>query len=241
ILRPQDILVTRSDLEKAGLESFAGSRETINNEIYVSLASLAPQVSYIFDEKALTLKITAQPELLKSNSFNLGRQSPKNITYSQDTSVFFNYAFNLPVDIEKFNLNNYTFFGESGLSINKSLLYSSFSRKTDGSWRRGLTNFTLDNPQKITKWVIGDSFVSAGDLGGGMFMAGVSKSRDFGLNPNVIQQPTFSLSGAALTPSKVEVFVNGQRVNQTEVPPGPFQFDNLLLPSGSGSTKVVIR
>ncbi|MFM6250736.1 MAG: hypothetical protein ACKPEQ_16575, partial [Dolichospermum sp.] len=103
ILRPQDILVTRSDLEKAGLESFAGSRETINNEIYVSLASLAPQVSYIFDEKALTLKITAQPELLKSNSFNLGRQSPKNITYSQDTSVFFNYAFNLPVDIEKFN------------------------------------------------------------------------------------------------------------------------------------------
>ncbi|MFM6252469.1 MAG: fimbria/pilus outer membrane usher protein, partial [Dolichospermum sp.] len=127
------------------------------------------------------------------------------------------------------------------LSINKSLLYSSFSRKTDGSWRRGLTNFTLDNPQKITKWVIGDSFVSAGDLGGGMFMAGVSKSRDFGLNPNVIQQPTFSLSGAALTPSKVEVFVNGQRVNQTEVPPGPFQFDNLLLPSGSGSTKVVIR
>ncbi|MFN6032583.1 MAG: fimbrial biogenesis outer membrane usher protein, partial [Dolichospermum sp.] len=36
ILRPQDILITRSDLEKAGLESFAGSRETINNETYVS-------------------------------------------------------------------------------------------------------------------------------------------------------------------------------------------------------------
>jgi outer membrane usher protein len=243
ILRPQDVLVTLADLEKAGLQNFAGSRETINNETYVSLVSLAPQVSYIFDEKALTLKITAQPELLKTNSFNLGRQSPKNITYNQDTSVFFNYAFNLPVDIEKFNLknNNYTFFGESGLSINKSLLYSSFSRKTDGSWLRGLTNFTLDNPRQITKWVVGDSFVSTGDLGGGMFMAGVSKSRDFRLNPDVIQQPTFSLSGAALTPSKVEVFVNGQRVNQIEVPPGRFQFDNLLLPTGSGSTKVVIR
>lgn len=241
ILRPQDILVTLADLEKAGLQNFAGSRETINNETYVSLVSLAPQVSYTFDEKALTLKITAQPELLKSNSFNLGRQSPKNITYNQDTSIFFNYAFNLPVDIEKFNLNNYTFFGESGLSINKNLLYSSFSRKTDGSWLRGLTNFTLDNPRQITKWVVGDSFVSTGDLGGGMFMAGVSKSRDFGLNSDVIQQPTFSLSGAALTPSKVEVFVNGQRVNQTEVPPGRFQFDNLLLPTGSGSTKVVIR
>ncbi len=88
ILRPQDVLVTRSDLEKAGLQDFAGSRETINNETYVSLVSLSPQVSYIFDEKALTLKITAQPELLKTNSFNLGRQSPQNITYNQDTSVF---------------------------------------------------------------------------------------------------------------------------------------------------------
>ncbi|WP_246605563.1 hypothetical protein [Sphaerospermopsis torques-reginae] len=30
----QDILVSLPDLEKAGLESFAGSRETINNETY---------------------------------------------------------------------------------------------------------------------------------------------------------------------------------------------------------------
>jgi outer membrane usher protein len=238
-LREKDILIRRLDLEKAGLQGFSGLQETINNEIYVSLASLGSNANYEFDEKALTLRITAQANLLGSTSVNLGNKPPQNIIYSKDTSAFLNYAVNVPLDGEK--LNNYTFFGESGLSVNGNLLYSSFSRKTDGDVVRGLTNFTLDHPNNLSRWVFGDSFANTGNLGGSMFLGGVSISREFGLNPYFIRQPTFGLSGAVITPSTVEVLVNGQRVSRQDLPPGKFELNNLVLPVGNGATKVVIR
>jgi outer membrane usher protein len=239
ILRTNDVLVRLSDLEKARLRDLSGIQESINNENYISLASLAPGVSYEFDEKALTLRIIAQPQFLGSTSVNLGNQPSKKIVYSKDTSAFFNYAFNIPISEDR--LNNYTFFGESGLSINGNLLYSSFSRKTDGSFVRGLTNFTIDHPQKLNRWVVGDSFANSGNLGGSMFFAGVSVSRAFGLNPYFVSQPTFGLSGAVISPSTIEVFVNGQRVRQEQIPPGEFELNNLVLPVGNGSARLVIR
>ncbi|MBD2665452.1 fimbrial biogenesis outer membrane usher protein [Richelia sinica FACHB-800] len=239
ILRDKDVLIRRLDLEKAGLQNFAGVQETINNEIYVSLGSLNSSITYEFDEKSLSLRITAQTQLLGTTSLNLGNTSPKNIVYTQDTSAFLNYAFNIPLDEAK--LNDYTFFGESGLSLNGNLLYSNFSRKADGNIVRGLTNFTINNPKNLTRWVVGDSFANSGNLGGSLFLGGVSLSKEFNLNPYFTRQPTFGLSGAVITPSTVEVLVNGQRVSQRDVPPGKFELNNLVLPVGNGSTKVVIR
>ncbi|MHC5717090.1 MAG: fimbria/pilus outer membrane usher protein [Nostoc sp.] len=239
ILRQSDILVRTSDLQKARLQGFSGIRETINNETYVSLVSLAPNVSYEYDENNLALRITAQPQLLGTTSVELGQQPPKNIVYSKDTSAFFNYAFNVPFNGQAFN--NYTFSGEAGLSLNGNLLFSSFSRKADGSFVRGLTNLTIDRPKNLNRWVIGDTFANTGDLGGGVFLGGISFSREFELNPYFVRQPTFALSGAVVNPSTVEVFVNGQRVSQQELPPGQFQLNNLVLPVGNGSASFVIR
>lgn len=238
-LRSNNILILRSDLEKAGLHIVFGLQEKINNENYIPLASLAPSIKYEFDEKTLELRITAQANLLGSTSINLENQPPKNIISTRDTSWFFNYAFNLPISGEIFN--TYTFFGESGLSFNGNLLYSSFSHTANGLFVRGLTNFTLDHPQNLTRWVWGDSLANSGNLGGGILMGGLSISREFGLNPYFVRQPSFGLSGAVLTPSTVEIYVNGQRVSQQALPPGQFQINNLLLPTGSGSTKIVLR
>jgi outer membrane usher protein len=239
ILREGDILARRADLEAAGLQNFSGREETVNNQTYVSLASLSPNVSFEYNESALTLSLIVQTNLLGTTSINLGSQPSTGLVYKKDTSAFFNYAFNSSLNSQTFN--NYTFFGESGLSLNGNLLYSSFSRKTDGSFMRGLTNFTLDNPDKLTRWVVGDAFASTGNLGGGLFLGGISVSREFNLNPYLIRQPTFALSGAVFTPSTVEVYVNGQRVRREDLPPGQFQFNNLVLPTGAGSTQIVIR
>jgi len=235
IIQPGDILVRRADLEQAGLHGFSGRQKVVDGESYVSLQSLVPAVSYKFDENALTLSLTAQPGLLGTSVVNLGNQQPEGVVYNKNTSAFFNYALNGQ------NFGSYSFFGESGLSLKGNLLYGSFSRKSDGAVVRGLTNFTLDNRNNLTRWVVGDSFASTGNLGGSLFLAGVSVSREFGLNPYLVRQPTFDFSGAVLTPSTVEVFVNGQRIRREELPPGQFELNNLLLPAGSGATRVVIR
>src|SRR5207249_1592102 len=93
----------------------------------------------------------------------------------------------------------------------------------------------------LRRWVIGDSFAGAGGLGGSTFLGGLSVSRNYSLNPYFIRYPTFGLSGAVLTPSTVDVYVNDVFVRREELPPGPFELRNLPATAGSGATRFVIR
>src|SRR5580698_6725489 len=59
VVRDKDIMVSVAALEKAGIHSFAGTREVLNGKPMVSLASLAPAITYKFDDRDLTLRISA--------------------------------------------------------------------------------------------------------------------------------------------------------------------------------------
>lgn len=235
ILRENDLLIRQSDLEESGLQTSVEHQELIEQVPYVSLASLTNTVRYQFDERTLVLNLTAQPEILGKTQVDLGSTPPPDIVYSRDTSAFFNYA------ISQQNLSSYAFSGELGVSFQGNLLYSSFSQLSGGSFQRQFTNLTVDDREGMTRWVFGDSFASTDGLGGSAFLGGISVARQFDLNPYFVRQPTFDLSGAVLTPSTVEAFVNGKRVRREELSPGQFKLNNLLLPSGSGTTQVVIR
>lgn len=235
LIREKDIMARVSDLERAGLRGFSGKRETARGEIYVSLSSLAPDVAFEMDEKALALRLTAQPALLGSTVLDLRQGRPPGMIYAQDASGFFNYAANWR------DFKDYDLFGEAGFSIDGNLLFSSLSRNIDGDVVRGLTNLTLDNRQKLRRWVVGDSFASSDGLGGGLFLGGASVSREFSLDPYFYRYPTLGLSAAVLTPSTVDVYVNGLLVRRERLPPGPFELKNLPVSTGSGLTRVVIR
>ena len=51
IVRDKDILASVAALEEAGIHSFAGTREVVNGKPMVSLASLAPAITYKFDDR----------------------------------------------------------------------------------------------------------------------------------------------------------------------------------------------
>ena len=63
VLRGQDVLVGVRTLEELGIHSFTGSRESIGGETFVSLGSLAPAITFEFDERALALRLSARPAL----------------------------------------------------------------------------------------------------------------------------------------------------------------------------------
>ncbi|HEX2186269.1 MAG TPA: hypothetical protein VHN78_12270, partial [Chloroflexota bacterium] len=83
MLREGDVLARISDLERAGLQGLTGQREVFGGEPYVSLASLAPAVTYVVDETTLTLRLTVSPALLLPTVLNLRPDRPPGITYSQ--------------------------------------------------------------------------------------------------------------------------------------------------------------
>jgi len=234
-LRADDLLVKVADLEKAGLAGFAGRRETIAGESYVSLASLAPDVTYQLDEKAAAVRLTAQPALLPTRVLELGTGRPQGIVYRQDPSAFLNYG------ATTVNFDRFAVFAEAGVSARGALLYSSASRNEDGTFVRGLSNLTYDDRPRLMRWVAGDFLVPADPLGSGLLIGGLGVSKNFGIDPYFVTFPRLELADAVTTPSMAEVYVNGQLVRRERLAPGTVQLRDLPLPSGSGTASVVIR
>ncbi|MGH9650096.1 MAG: fimbria/pilus outer membrane usher protein, partial [Terriglobales bacterium] len=150
-------------------------------------------------------------------------------------SAFFNYSLTTQ-DLERVSLS-----GESGLSLDGMLLFNSFTRNTQGQFVRGFTNLTLDNRERLRRWVIGDSFAGASGLGGSLLLGGVSLSRNFGLDPYFVRYPTLTYSGAALSATTVEIYINDTLVRREQLPPGPFELRNLPVVAGRGSARIVLR
>ncbi len=240
VIRGPDVLVEVEALEKAGLKEFTGSRETIRGRVFVSLASLAPQLTYQIDLKKLELEISAQPAHLPSNVVSLStRQRPSGLVVAENASFFANYQVSIP----NWQWQQPSISGETGLSLfGNTLLDNIMSRSSTGQVIREATNVTIDSRSRMTELGLGDGVVVPLDpLGGAGSFGGISLSRDFALDPYFISFPQPALSGVAMLPSTADIYINGIKVRSEQIPPGAFSLQGLPLTAGAGSTQVVIR
>jgi outer membrane usher protein len=236
IVRDKDILVSLGDLEKAGMHSLGGTREVLYGKEMVSLASLAPAITYKFDDQNLTLMISVGANKLKTHDLNLGLHAPRGMEFRADTSAFFNYSSLLT------NLSVWNGFFESGVSYKGILFYSGLNASTGGNAiTRGLTNITYDDQSDMRRTMLGDTAVSTGILGSTELLGGLSVAKDFSLDPYFLRSPTQDVSGILTTPSTVNVYRNGILLKQEYLPPGSFNLNNIPGQVGQGNTDVVIR
>jgi outer membrane usher protein len=242
-----DVLVRLSDLEGAGLTSGmwrrvlafgrlrAGARRVVDGQEYISLRSLAPYVAFKFDEASLALAITASPELLSATRLDVESGPPRDIVYARDKSTFLNYS------LTSAPHQRLSAFGELGTSVGGNLLLNSFSRAASGDFVRLLSSYTIDERQNLRRWTVGDASASTDLLGGSVLMGGVTVARNFNLDPYYVRYPPLNFRGTALTPSRIEVYVNGALVSQQEVPPGPFELRNIPVAAGAGNAQIIVR
>jgi outer membrane usher protein len=234
-LRHGDVLVPLADLLRANLH-VNPAIVVILGRAYVSLESLAPGIAYAVNQRDLSLTITAQSQYLGPTVVDLSRGNrPREIMYPQNSSFFFNYA------LDWSNFSQLADFSELGISSHGNLYYTEFNVGPTGRFVRGLTNATFDNPSLMKRWVVGDAFAASGELGGSAYMAGLSVSRNFNLNPYFVRYPGVGISGQTLTPSTAYIYVNGNLVGTQQLPPGAFQINNIPVVAGSGNTQVVVR
>lgn len=229
------VWIDLESLTSAGVKDPGGDRRPWREHTLVRLGSLAPGITYELDEVGLALRLTIQPSLLRGTRVNLTSQRPDGLEYRHATSAFLNYGTSL-LSIGASSLSL-----EAGLSTRKALVTSTMFGDTTGAFRRGLTSVTFDDRRRLNRYVAGDTIASTGALGGIVQLGGVSVSRDFSLDPYFVRFPTLDLSGAVMTPSRVEVYVNNQLVRVEQLPPGVYQLDHLPLPVGAGDTRVVVR
>ena len=237
LLRGADVLLGVADLEQAGIRSVGpGRREAREGRAWVSLASLAPGVTFQLDERRLTLALAATTEALGTTTvLDLGPGAPPGLTFRQDPAAFLNYG------ASTVNFDTFMATAELGLSVGGALFLTSATRNEDGSVVRGLSSVTVDDRQRLLRWVVGDYAVSAGVLGGSAILGGISLSREFSINPYLVTFPTVGLSGAVATPSTADIYVNGYLLRREAIAPGAFEMRNLPVYAGAGVARVVVR
>ena len=107
------------------------------------------------------------------------------------------------------------------------------SVRLDTAWR-------LDFPDSAVSLTVGDFYSGFVDWSRPVRMGGVQVGRSYGLQPYRVLTPTPTFLGEAVVPSNVELYVDGLRQYNGEVPIGPFQLAAQPGINGTGNAQVVI-
>ncbi len=134
--------------------------------------------------------------------------------------------------------------GELGMFASPGVLTNSMVGRYELGTEQAVrldTTFTRDFVDSLDTLNLGDSISDPGTWGNAVRFAGVRWSRNFALRPDLLTTPLLSAGGLATVPSTVDVFVNNQLVNSSQLPAGPFIVDRLPTVTGTGDVSVVVR
>lgn len=233
LLRQNDILVPIETLRDAGLVRLRAPTEEHDGVAHVSLH--AAGLPFDYDERALTLTITAPPAVLSRATVDLSAPPTQDLRYDSNPSAFLNYAPRLS------DGRHFQAFAEAGFSAGSFLAESSATYTPERGPTRLVTRATYDDRAHLRTATLGDTFVSAGALGGAVSLGGLALTRNYGLDPSLVKIPRLGYTGSALSPSTVDVYVNDVLVRRAPLDAGEFQLTNITPLAGAGTTRYVLR
>ncbi len=236
LLSGSDVLVQERDLTLSGVENVPGDRIVVDDIRYVSLAELAPEVTFVLDERGPTLHLTVPPTMLATQRLDAqGNNKPPGLTYAASPSLFLNYA------VQETAIATPTAFFETAASANRAHLSTSAAVLPNFSVLRAASTFSVDDSERLSRLAIGDTVATTDVIGGGAILGGISFTREFALDPYENPTPLPSLSGAAITPSMLDVYVNDVLVRSEPLQPGRFELSHVPVTNGGGTIRYVVR
>ena len=127
-----------------------------------------------------------------------------------------------------------------GLFAGSGLVTNTMALRDAGSVRL-MSTYQSDNPQTMKSLRVGDAVNTTGAWGLGVLFGGVQYGTNFAVRPDFIAQAMPGVTGDALLPSTVDVYVNNVLRTRQNVDAGPFAIQNLPLVNGQGDLQVVVR
>jgi outer membrane usher protein len=124
----------------------------------------------------------------------------------------------------------YGVFSTTGIAY----LYSDLSRYT-----RYDTSWSHSDPATLNTTQIGDTISSSLAWTRSIRMAGFQWRSNFALRPDLVTFPVPALSGTAVVPSSVDLYINSIRQYSGNVPSGPFIVNNVPGITGAGQATVI--
>jgi len=230
-----EVWIAIVDLEAAGAQGLAGRRSAMDGREHVALRSLSRQVAFALDERELRLDLTVATSLLPHESLDLAPARPRGVVEGREASAFLNYSAQGDAELHP------SFAAEVGAGNGRALFLSGLSAPYQGGVVRGLSTASLEEPERLRRWLAGDATASMGGLGSSAILGGFGVTRDFSLDPYLVHAARPATTAFASSPSTLEVYVNGALVRRQEVAPGTLDLANIPVTTGANSVRTVLR
>jgi outer membrane usher protein len=209
-------------------------------EPYIRLDGLSG-LSYHVDDERQIVTIEAQPSLF--DQINL---SATKAQYALPPPApwggFLNYDLVAANGVGRTALSGLfeaSLFGPAGAGVT-SLLERHTEQQTQGI--RLDTTWTMDHPQAINSFRLGDSITGASaSWGSAVRFGGIQWASNFSTRPGLITMPLPSVAGEAAVPSTLDVYVNDALRSRNDVPGGVFRIDEVPIVTGEGDIRLVVR
>ena len=193
-------------------------------------------VSYSWNQAREELTINAVADAFLPTRINIGASQGQRAA-SYTPGGYLNYDLSLTHD----NGNNSNqALVDVGLFRGEGLLTSSLSVGSVGRTRL-LSTYQTDRIDVLKTLRLGDSYNSTGAWGRGVLYGGIQYGTNFAIRPDFITAAMPSVSGKALLPSTVDVYVNNALRTRQSVNAGPFSIQNLPVITGAGDVLVVVK
>ncbi len=236
-------LVPVAEFKSWELQGGGAASVRVDGDAFIALDEV-PGLQVKFDAESVTLHLQVPAAALSGTTIDLLPKRRAGVAYPADTSVFLNYGVNALGD-ESFGNRRYQGATELGARVGHWLFYNT----TDHQWGEGtssgftrlLSSAQYDDRPNLRRLTIGDFFTAGFDLSTSVPMAGVSLTKDYSMDPYFIQYPTAAFRTEVTFPSTVQVRVDGNIVEQRQVPPGPLDITNITGLTGAQNVSVVVR
>lgn len=102
------------------------------------------------------------------------------------------------------------------------------------------TGWSQSWPDRLLTLRVGDTLTGSTGWSRATRIGGIQIGSNFALQPYLVTTPVPALLGSATLPSQIDLYVNGMRQYNGQVPAGPFQLNTLPSISGAGNAQVVL-
>jgi len=240
--QPDGALFARAaDLQRWRFRLPDASALAYRGEDFYPLAAF-PGLTYRFDEARAALNIDASPGLFVPTAVR--GSAPRFATPQRaPLGAFANYDVALTRAQEQTSRSGFFelgTFGAAGVGTTSFVAQP----QADPQHSRGVrleSTWTYDRPDKVESLRFGDTIGVPGSWGRSVRYAGVQWATNFATQPGLITFPLPALSGEAVVPSTVDLFVNDALRLHREVPSGPFTIQDLPVVTGGGDARIVVR
>lgn len=248
VLRDQvSILISLTDLNSLGMIPLDHT-DIIDDIKYLDLDTLDSHIEYRIDHDLLILQLDVNPKLLKKTRRNLVQKTVVKSNPLVIDSAFLNASAHVR-GVEDKSYRAIEFPLEGVVSVGDLLFQTNFTYIREdidgvfvtGTWFRGMSSVTKDFTKRLSRLTVGDFSSSSGEMGGSGVFGGISFGKQFDMATYFTKYPSLTVDGVLSTPSKVDLYANGNLIRSEALPAGEFELTNLPDLYGAGELVMEIE